>query len=288
MKLSVFPSAKSHPRTKAEKQSGSMSVSAPNLPETRNFANDEELIALVTSYAWSPFTFSGTRHADNFVSTDLLVYDIDEGLTIEAAEAIIRSKSLCALCLPSPSHTEAAHRFRLILPLSHTIYNPEQYAATWLAGAALFGTVDEQCKDLARFFFGSTMNDGFWIEGQLFEPVPIIVKAPVQKFNPMKGHTKLAVVGDDLKETIRSIYGEYRESVPESVMFFLQNADTGLPGNWTSSLNAAVFSLSLSGVDGDSIYALMEELAPEPLTKSDIYQIKKAIQDGTSRRQEEL
>jgi hypothetical protein len=289
MKLSVFTNAKAHPRTKAEKQSGSIAVSSPNLPEHRTFANDEELIALVTSFAWSPFTFSGVRHADNFVSTDLLVYDIDEGLTIDAAEAIIRSKSLCALCLPSPSHREDAHRFRLILPLSHTIYNPEQYAATWKVGADLFGTVDEQCKDLARFFFASTMSDGFWIEGQLFEPtlMKMATPQPQNRANPMKGHNKLVDVSGDFQDIVKSIYGVPRDSVPESVMFFLKNAETGIDGGWICALNTFCFSLSLSGIESDVILQLCEDLAPDVLDKRDLDQIRRGIRDGLRRRVEE-
>lgn len=282
MRLSIFPAANPHPRSKEEKNVEAFKFSAPYLPEVRNFDNEDELIGLVTDHCWSPFIFSGKRHADNFVSCDLLVYDIDEGLSIDAAKAKVEELGLACLCLPSPSHTEEDHRFRLILPLARSIFNAEDYQETWKTGAAFFGVVDEQCKDIARAYFGSTMEDGFWNEGELFEP---IAATPVKKVDS-RANNVLLPVGGDIKEMVQQIYGEERKVVPEAVDFFLRNAHTGIPGGWINALNRFCFSLALSGVQKDAILIQCESLAPEALDKKDMYQINRAIRDAEKEREE--
>lgn len=278
MKLSVFPSAKAHPSSKDEKRLESFKVSAPYLPETREFFSDEDLLQLVTSFAWSPFVFSGKRHADNFVSTDTLVYDIDEGLTLEQAQAIVEKANLACLCLPSPSHTDSAHRFRIIMPLAKPISCPEIYEATWNSGAEIFPSCDKQTCDVARFYFGCTATDGFWNEGALFEP-----SAPVTKLErtlpSAKGEKMLPVTGD-VSEMVLAIFGEKRTVVSESVDYFLRNAHTGLSGNWNTSLNSFCFSLAMSNVEEEAILEACEQLAPNVLDAKDIYQIKRSIRDA--------
>ena len=159
MKLSIFPAANPHPKGKEEKHQEAYNFSAPNMPEVVEFDDDERLAYYVTNYAWSPFIFSGYRREENFVSTDFLTYDIDYGMTIAECEKLIVEAKLCCLCLPSPSHTDEANRFRVILPLERTIYNIEVYRQTWLKGAELFKVADEQCKDACRGYFGSTKTD---------------------------------------------------------------------------------------------------------------------------------
>lgn len=277
MKLSIFPEANPHPKNKEEKRIESFKVSSPYLPTTVSISTDEDLIKYVTNYAWSPFVFSGTRHANNFVGCDFLVYDIDEGLTIEEAKSIVEARGLCCLCLPSPSHSEEAHRFRIVLPLAKTISTADVYEETWRKGAELFGNVDEQCKDRARYFFGSTMVDGFWNEGKFFEPI-----APKKKMEqaPAKVSEVMLPVDNNIKEIVSAIYGEERKFIPEAVEYFITNAHTGLPGHWINSLNAFCFSLSLSGIEEDAILTVCKQLAPNDLDQKDLYQIKKSIQDA--------
>lgn len=277
MKISIFPEAKPHPSSKAEKVKESFKVSKPYLPTVVEIVDENVLIEHVTNYAWSPFVFDGVRHAENFISCDFLVYDIDEGLTIDKADEILQATGYCYLVLPSPSHTPEAHRFRVIMPLAFSILDFNTYDATWLAGAKILGIVDEQCKDKARYYFASTLKDGFWQEGEFF--------APIKKHIPVKvtfvpSQTDMVVVTEDLGQLITQLYGEKREKVPEAVDYFIRNAHTSLPGHWTNSLNAFCFSLSLSNVAEDVIMEAVEKLAPDQLDNRDLYQIKKAIKDG--------
>lgn len=275
MRLSIFPEVTPLPKSKEEKSQQSKKAS---FCEVRSAANDDELVRLVTSHAWSPFIFNkNKRLSENFLSTDLLVYDVDEDLTIDEAEAIVTKAGLCCLCLPSTSHSPEKHRFRLILPLARTITNAEVYAQTWQAGATLFGVVDEQTKDLGRFYFGCRQDDGFWLEGDFFTPV---LPEPSKDVNYTPSQTYMVQVTADIDKLITDIYGEKREKIPEAVDFFVKNAATGLKGSWVNKLNSFVFSLSLSGVDERVIMDVCEQLAPESLDSRDMYQIKRAIRDG--------
>lgn len=275
MKLSIFPTVNPLPKSKEEKHQQSKKASAC---EVRSVANEQDLFNLVTKYAWSPFIFDkNKRLADNFTETSFLVYDIDEGMTIDEAEAIVAREKLCCLCLPSTSHTPEAHRFRIILPLARTVTNAEVYEATWLKGAELFGCVDEQAKDLGRFYFGCRDDDWFWLEGEFFNPV---LPEPTKNDSHTPSQTYMVEVTEDLQAVCEQIYGEKRNKIPEAVHHFVKNAHTGLKGTWTNDLSRFVFSLTLSGVDDTLIWDICDQLAPSKLDSKDKYQIKRAIRDG--------
>lgn len=282
MKISIFPEAKSHP-TKEEKRVEAFKFSAPYLPEVVTIIDEQKLRDYVCNYAWSPAIFNGARKAENFVSCDFLVYDVDEGMTIDDADNILSSTNYCYTILPSPSHTSENHRFRIILPLAHSILDLETFDATWSKGAELFRTIDTSCSDSCRAYFASRDNDGFedFTKGrEFFVPVKAKVEAPVYGgFSPSS--TAMLSVTDDIKEVVKYLYGEERDKVPEAVDYFLKNAHTGLPGHWTNTLNRCAFSLSLSEVPEERIYEVLEKFCPEGgLDSKDLYQVKKAISDG--------
>lgn len=282
MRLSIFPKTNPLPKGKEEKNKAAKTAIQPVVVEIES---DQVLIETVTSYCWSPFVFKGNRKQDNFVSTDWAVLDIDSNLTLEEAEKIISEAGFTCLALPTTSHTPDAHRFRLVLPLSRTITNTEDYVATMEDLRLAFPMADSSCvTDWSRLYFSSTNDDGFWIEGDLLEPVKAPVKpkkGATRQFDPSK---KVRVEGD-IKELIKELYGEDRESVPEVVDFFLKNCSTGLEGNWITTINSFVFTLSLQSVELDVIYDLILYLAPRgELTKRDEDTIERAYKDGAEAR----
>ena len=280
MKLSIYPRVNFLPKNKDEKALQSKLASNPNLPQILEIGTEEDLINAVTSYGWSPSIFSGVRHNDNFVSTDFMSLDIDSGLRIEDAEKRVQSLGLACLCLPSPSHTQELHKFRLIFPMVKTILNREDFDATWDFLQKQFPELDTQCSDYARWYAPSKMEDGFWQDGEFLVPK----KAPQVQPSSFNLKETQVDVPEDLAEIVKLLYGKERETIPEAVEFFLTNAHTGLSGLWISSLNAFCFSLSLSGVDESVIWQTVEKLAPLPLDKKDCYQIKKSIIDGVSKK----
>lgn len=281
MKLSIYPKVNFLPKNKDEKALQSKLASNPNLPQILEINTEEDLINAVTSYGWSPSIFSGVRHNDNFISTDFMSLDIDSGLRIEDAEKRVQSLGLACLCLPSPSHTQELHKFRLIFPMAKTILNPEDFDATWDFLQKQFPELDTQCSDYARWYAPSKMEDGFWQDGEFLVPK----KAPQVQPSSFNLKETQVDVPEDLAEIVKLLYGKERETIPEAVEFFLTNAHTGLSGLWINSLNSFCFSLALSGVDGTLIQEVVEKIAPSALDNKDTYQISRAIKDGTKARE---
>ena len=285
MLLSIFPKAKSLPKSKEEKEIESRFASRPHLPEKVEVNTSDDLINIVTSFVWSPSIFKNARLKEEFVSTDFLVLDVDHGLTIEEAEKRVEESGLTCLAVPTTSHKKEHHRFRLIFPLVRTITNMEDYIASM---EDLITNGFPECDiavahNCAAFYFGSTLDDGFFIEGELLEPIK--APKPVKQAFTRPSSKSIIKVTEDLKETIRQLYGEDREFIPEAISNFLLNAHTGLPGSWTTSLNSFVFVLSLQGIEYDVVYDLVEQLAPESLTKRDIDTINYAYRDGIKHRE---
>jgi hypothetical protein len=284
MKLSIYKAANFPVKNKQDKIRQGILASAPDVPTIAEANNEEQLIELVTSYAWSPSIFSGTRLDANFISTDFMTLDIDSGMTIPQAEKKVQALGLCCLCLPSPSYSQEMHKFRLVFPLAKTIFSPDDFEATWDWLQKQFPELDAQCSDMARFYCASNMADGFWQDGEFLVPVKGKIEEPV-KYNTLEHHV---LVPEGHSELVKFIYGKAREKIPESVSFFIENAHTGIPGGWVNALNAFTFSLALSGVDAIIIEEVVEKLAPQPLDKVDSYQIKRAIRDGNRHREDSL
>jgi hypothetical protein len=281
MKLSIYSKVNFLPKNKDEKILQSKLASNPNLPDILDICNDEDLIKAVTSFGWSPSIFSGVRHNDNFISTDFMSLDIDSGLRIEDAEKRVQSLGLACLCLPSPSHTEGAHRFRLIFPLAKTILNCADFDSTWDWLQKQFPELDAQCSDYARWYAPSKMEAGFWQDGEFLVPK----KAPTKEKEIYNIKETQVLVPEELGDIVKLLYGKERDTIPEAVEFFLTNAHTGLPGLWINSLNSCVFSLALSGVDDSIIEEVISKISPELLDSKDLYQIKRSIKDGRKARQ---
>ena len=87
MKLSIFPKCKALP-SKEEKGSEARFTSKPYFPEVVEFTTDEDLIEIICNNAWSPSIFQEFRRQDGFLSTDLIVLDIDDKMTIPEAEKV--------------------------------------------------------------------------------------------------------------------------------------------------------------------------------------------------------
>jgi len=280
LKISIYTKVNFLPKNKDDKILQSKLASNPNLPEITEIDTEERLMEIVTNFGWSPSIFSGFRHNENFVSADFMSLDIDSGIRIEEAEKRIQNLGLACLCLPSPSHTQESHRFRLIFPLAKTILTCEDFDATWDWLQQQFPELDAQCSDYARWYAPSRMDDGFWQDGDFLVPK----KAPQKALNSVFSEVQVEVP-EDLKELVKLLYGKDRDTIPEAVEFFLTNASSGLSGVWMNSLNSFCFSLALSGVDGTIIHEVVDKLAPNVLDSKDEYQIKRSIKDGNKARE---
>jgi hypothetical protein len=111
------------------------------------------------------FAFSaqhtGSRRGANFLCAGFLALDIDDGLTIEAAEMDPFFQRHACLLYATASHTPDHHRFRVVFELEEPITDRVLMRDALTGLIARFGG-DEACKDECRIFFG---NPGcFWKE----------------------------------------------------------------------------------------------------------------------------
>lgn len=118
-------------------------------------------VDLLVTVPWSPFLVSNQYLKEsNFVSCDLLVLDVDEGFTLEAAKLTFAPyKHIIAT---TKSHQKekngkpAVDRFRVILFFDQPITNIVQYKQNWIRYVvhhfALKGKIDP-LTDAARFYY---------------------------------------------------------------------------------------------------------------------------------------
>lgn len=201
-------------------------------------ANDlQELQKFVCSNTWSPSLFNQVRNNDNFISTSLLVLDIDEGATIEdAMEAFKGYKMVIA---PTRSHMKekngiTCHRFRLILFLSETVTNKDDFSATWRSAQQILPVIDAACKDVARQYYPSL----YIAEVQDGATFPVIKGA--------KQVTKVTRLP------------EIKYPIPQYTREFMQHG--ALPGQWNATLYKATKLLQEAHYDQEEAIQILNTM----------------------------
>ena len=136
-----------------------------------------ELADVICMVPWSPGVFKNIdftdskgnqkhgyrRVKDNLDSIDLVSIDIDEGLTIEEAEEIIRKNGFFGIVATTRNHRKEkitsggtvkppCDRMRAILAAERRMSSTE-YSATLQKAFELFPMADASCKDPSRFYF---------------------------------------------------------------------------------------------------------------------------------------
>lgn len=119
----------------------------------------------ITEFPWCPSLFNGTRSVKNFVSSQVLAYDIDnypDQKQLRLDDAKILFKDYCVILGTTRSHqvqkgkNPPADRYRIILTLDNPITDADLYTAHWQyykEKLGLTGIADEAVKDAARYFF---------------------------------------------------------------------------------------------------------------------------------------
>jgi len=98
---------------------------------------------------------NGWRRSANFTTSGFLAADIDHGLTLEAAIADPFVQQYASFIYTTPSHTDIAHRFRIVFELELPITDAETMKSALTGLIARFGA-DGSCRDACRLFFGSS------------------------------------------------------------------------------------------------------------------------------------
>lgn len=95
-----------------------------------------------------------TRKNENFICSDVLAVDIDDGMTLPQALENQFVKQYGGFIYTTPSHTIEHHRFRIVFETERTITDPAEMTAAYQGLIRKFGG-DEACKDACRAFYGS-------------------------------------------------------------------------------------------------------------------------------------
>ena len=194
-----------------------------------------DLATLITTFnGWTPSTFfGGTRSNHNFQATNLMVLDVDNGLSL--ADAVELFKGHKHIISTTKSHQKSKNgiicdRYRVVLFLSEPITTPETYKATWLSLAAKYQFVDIACKDPARFYSRSVEIISQATSGQLIEPVfPTTTPTNTHKVVAFKPQNKISL----------------KRSLARTTTDFLANG--AATGEWNPALNKAAFDMKRKG-----------------------------------------
>ncbi len=117
----------------------------------------DELFIMLTEggYALAPYLKSEHRDESNFISSEIALIDIDDGMKItDLANAEFYQKYGSGY-YTTPSHTEENHRFRIIYRLSAPVTDPEDMRIIYEGLLAIHGAADVSCKDPSRLFYGT-------------------------------------------------------------------------------------------------------------------------------------
>lgn len=132
-----------------------------------------DLANLVCATAWSPAIFghvvvtnsNGTtssglhRLASNVKKIEILAFDVDEGGSVSKATNALKHHGLAGIIGATRNHQKpknegpACDRFRIILPLAHSLESEAEFKNVWFHGLQCFPYADKACKDRSRLFF---------------------------------------------------------------------------------------------------------------------------------------
>lgn len=113
---------------------------------------------------WSPALFSARRSAQDTMHISCIVLDIDDGTDFNAVTSKLNDMDVMHIAHTSYSHTDALHKFRLVLPIHaepleicwtypEIVWKHYHAAATEWFRHHFGGTPDQACKDISRAYF---------------------------------------------------------------------------------------------------------------------------------------
>ena len=145
MKLSINKNIINKNDTKANQAKGfeSLDLTVNELAECIN-----------QGFAFSYQFHSNYRNTSNFICSDIIAADIDDGMTIEEALADDFITKNASIIYTTPSHTTEKPRFRIVFQLPHTVTDKDliKFAQTGLTRKF---PADAKAIDSSRQFYGS-------------------------------------------------------------------------------------------------------------------------------------
>ena len=156
-----------------------MRISVSKIGNTRFKPRDVDslttLADVITKYNYSLGTFKNNyRNLKNFLGTELIALDFDEGLTIDEAVEIFKDHA--HIIAPTRNHRKdkdgiVADRFRVILKLSQEITDEKVFKHTVKQLMNEYPQADTACSDASRMFYPGQEYVSIRKDGQLIEPL---------------------------------------------------------------------------------------------------------------------
>jgi len=188
-------------------------------------------------YQGHPFTTwhkDHWRHSRNYELGQHIGIDFDTEDKRSTLKALASDKFVeryGGMVYTTPSHKPEAPRARVLFLLDQPIYQAENYALSVSALLFLFGAADRQCKDPARFFYGSVDCEVEYLDNVL--PIAVIkdvigryrnvqaalhkprstatYDAPVDQAKVKAALDKIPANGIDYDEWVRVLMGIHKE-----------------------------------------------------------------------------
>ena len=116
-----------------------------------------DVFELITTdgYATSAELSSDRRAEETFVSRELIMIDVDAGMRIEDLFENPFYNEHAAGFYTTPSHTDLAHRFRIMFRLATPITDATRLQKLNKMLLRVFTQADAACKDATRIFYGT-------------------------------------------------------------------------------------------------------------------------------------
>ena len=151
MKLSIHPLVKGKP-AKDDARLAQLGNGWENVE-----ASWEDVYELITvdGYATSAELTSSHKAETNFKSRELLMVDIDSGMSIEELLANDFYNEYGAGFYATPSYTDEHPKFRIMFRAATPITNAEEYRRVMNSLLTIYAAADTACKDASRLFFGT-------------------------------------------------------------------------------------------------------------------------------------
>jgi hypothetical protein len=109
-------------------------------------------------HAFTTWHGDNWRHSRNFIAGQHLALDFDSGDKSSTLKALLADRFIgryAALLYTTPSHTPEKPKARAVFLLDTPIQQAKNYALAAQSLLWAFDQADPQCKDPARFFYGS-------------------------------------------------------------------------------------------------------------------------------------
>jgi len=196
-----------------------------------------------------PFTHQfvgGKKIKDRFLRTNILVADIDSGLTIDQALEHDFVKAHATFLYTTPRHQDDGHRFRIVFVLDRTVFDSDSYESMYGGLMKKIPQTDPAVQSAAQFFQGNSnaklwmlnktisdkeinklISDGVKLEIEKYTP------PPVEKLTPstlvkVKGRTLRELHSLDANTTVTCPFGTHEDKNPSAFVIVSRHGIRGV------------------------------------------------------------